>query len=587
MTSLQITRLLRAYEEGTLTVETVMEHCLGMAAGLPDGVWIRRLTSDEVSAYVKALIGESPATKPLYGIPFVIKDNIDLAGVPTTAACPAYAYTPAKSANVVERLIQAGAIPLGKTNLDQFATGLVGTRSPYGECPNSFHPAYVSGGSSSGSAAALAGGCCSFALGTDTAGSGRIPAAFNNLIGLKPSKGLLGASGVVPACRSLDCVSIFALDAADAESIFQVAAGRDAEDCYSRELKQAPEISGPFTFGVPRPDQLEFFGNRAYAEAFAESVKLLERAGGRSVQIDFQPFIDAGRLLYSGPWVNERYAAVGRFVEDHPDAVLPTTSRIIRSGLNIPAPEVFQAMYSLQHLKQAADRVLQKVDLLMTPTAGTCYTRAEIAAEPVALNTNLGLYTNYMNLLDYAAVAVPTVNRPPVPFGVTLVSHAGHDRKLLGIADRLHRESGLTVGRTDNKPASCPTLPDRNNVELAVCGAHLKGLPLHRELEALGASFVEATETASEYRMYAFESNGIPKPGLIHDSSKGGAIRVEIYRLSAKAFGQFVSAIPSPLGIGKLRLKTGREVCGFIAEAEVAQRGSEITELGDWRKYAK
>ena len=454
MNSLQISCLLKDYEAGEITVGEVIKYCLKQADKLDDAVWIRRLTFEELEGYLQDLENESPATKPLYGIPFVIKDNIDLKGIPTTAGCPEYSYVPDKSAYVVEKLITAGAIPLGKTNMDQFATGLVGTRSPYGECPNIFSADYISGGSSSGSAVAVAGGCCSFSLGTDTAGSGRIPAAFNNLIGLKPSRGLLSTSGVVPACKSLDCVSIFALDAVDARIIFNIAEGSDSADCYSRELQPVTDISERWTFGVPKVGQLKFFGNSSYAEAFVESLTLLEKAGGARVEIDFQPFIDAANLLYSGPWVNERYAAVGDFIEKYPENVLETTRNIVMSGLGISAPEVFKSMYKLQDFKQKADKILNQVDVIVTPTAGTCYKRSEIAAEPLELNSNLGFYTNYMNLLDYSAVAVPTVAIKPIPFGVTLVAHAGHDIKLLHLANRIHQKSGLTVGATsDNIPA--------------------------------------------------------------------------------------------------------------------------------------
>lgn len=585
MNCLQITCLLDAYNKGTQTVEGVIDYCLEKADELPAEVWIHRFGYDEIRDYIQDLQGHSSATKPLYGIPFVIKDNIDLAGIPTTAGCPEYAYTPAESAFVVARLISAGAIPLGKTNLDQFATGLVGTRSPYGECRNSFAADYISGGSSSGSAVAVAAGCCSFSLGTDTAGSGRVPAAFNNLIGLKPSKGLLSITGVVPACRSLDCVSIFALDAADALAVFNVAAGTDSSGCYSRELNQAAPVGSNWTFGVPRAEQLKFFGNAAYEQAYYESLHLLEKAGGRKVEIDFQPFLAAAELLYSGPWVNERYAAVGEFIEAHPEAVLETTLKIIKSGLNITAVEVFEAMYRLQELKKVADRVMSQVDVMVTPTAGTCYTRREVAAEPIKLNTNLGYYTNFMNLLDYTAVAVPTAACRPVPFGVTLFAPAGHDRKLLGIADMIQQKSGMTVGTSACLPVNMQAYSESYGVSLAVCGAHLQGCPLHYQLRELNASFIGATVTADEYRMFSFESGGIRKPGLIRDSGQGESIYVEVYRLSYEAFGKFVADIPAPLGIGKVKLGSGEIVCGFIAEPLVEKTGEEITAYGDWRKY--
>ena len=585
MPSLQISALLDAYRSGSLTVEAVMEHCMREAERIAPEAWIHRLSDDEIAPYLEVLKNESPDTRPLYGIPFAIKDNIDLADVPTTAACPAFSYVPEASAFVVQRLIDAGAIPIGKTNMDQFATGLVGTRSPYGACPNAFDPEYISGGSSSGSAVAVAEGCCSFSLGTDTAGSGRVPAAFNNLIGLKPSKGLLSCTGVIPACRSLDCISVFALDASDAQAVLDVAAAFDAADPYARELMQTPVSSECFTFGVPKPEQLNFFGNTDYEHAFAESIALLQKAGGQKVEIDFQPFIDAANLLYSGPWVNERHAAVGHFIETHGDEVLETTRNIIRSGLDYSAPEVFKAMYTLQSLKRTADDVMRSIDVLVTPTVGTCYTTEAVNADPIQLNTNLGYYTNYMNLLDYAAIAVPTVMTRPIPFGITLVSFAGSDAKLLALASRLHETSDLSIGKSAHKPVSFQPLLKTDQVDLAVCGAHLKGYPLHYQLEALGAEFVEEAHTAPEYRMYAFTSNGTAKPGLIRDSKIGGPIRVEIYRMDHAAFGQFVKSIPAPLGIGKLALVDGRTVCGFIAEPTVMDIGEEITHLGDWRKH--
>jgi allophanate hydrolase len=586
MKNLQISALHKAYINGESTVESVMDFCRKRAEALPAEVWIRRLSAEEIAVYVEALENESPATKPLYGIPFVIKDNIDLAGIPSTAGCPDFEYVPEESAFVVAQLIAAGAIPLGKSNLDQFATGLVGTRSPYGACPNSFDPNYISGGSSSGSAVAVASGCASFSLGTDTAGSGRVPAAFNNLIGLKPSKGLLSCSGVVPACKSLDCVSIFALDAADAQAVFNVAAHFDPADCYARELKQTPGVSKDWKFGVPKNDQLKFFGNADYEAAFEQSIALLEAAGGTKAEIDFQPFLDAANLLYSGPWVNERYAAVGEFIEANPEAVLGTTRTIILSGLAIPAPKVFEAMYQLQAYKRIADAVMGSVDMIVTPTAGTCYTIDEVNADPIQLNTNLGFYTNYMNLLDYAAIAVPTAMTPKIPFGVTLVSFAGSDSKLLQFANQIQQASGLTVGKTDCRPAPLEPAADEETVTMAVCGAHLKGYPLHHQLEALDAEFVEAVQSSADYRMYAFETGGIAKPGLIKDAEKGGPIYLELYRLSAEGFGKFVNKIPAPLGIGKVTLADGRAVSGFIAEPVVAEIGKEITALGDWRKFA-
>ena len=509
MINLQITSLLKKYSINELNVREVVKYCLEQMDTISEEAFIYKLTSSELEVYIDKISSKSVEELPLYGVPFVIKDNIDLAGIQTTAGCPDYSYTPNKSAYVVDILISAGAIPLAKTNLDQFATGLVGTRSPYGACPNSFNAEYISGGSSSGSSVAVAHGCCSFSLGTDTAGSGRVPAAFNNLVGVKPSRGLLSCSGVVPACKSLDCVSIFALDAADAKIVFDVASDYDESDPYSRKVESVSSLPSDFKVGVPNSNLLEFFGNAEYKAAFEKSVKLLKESGAKIVEIDFDSFIEAANLLYSGPWVNERYAAVGDYIKKNIDKVLPTTSSIILSGLKFSAPAVFEAMYELQRLKKIADKVIASVDLILTPTAGTYYTIKEVLENPVELNTNLGYYTNYMNLLDYAAVSVPVEIETKVPFGVTVVSHAGHDIKLLKVADILQKAAGLPVGKTNYKPGICSFDDQSASIDVAVCGAHLKGQALHYQLEELGADFVSSCMSAEEYRMYAFESGGV------------------------------------------------------------------------------
>jgi allophanate hydrolase len=388
---------------------------------------------------VQRLEGRDPASLPLYGIPFAIKDNIDLAGIPTTAACPDYAYTPQISATVVQQLIDAGAIPLGKTNLDQFATGLVGARSPYGACRNSIDPDYISGGSSAGSAVAVALGMASFSLGTDTAGSGRVPAAFNNLLGHKPSCGLLSTSGVVPACRTLDCVSIFALNAADAAAVLDVAQGYDAVDPYSRRaMPGKPVLGSKFRFGVPHDGQLEFFGNPETPGLFGAAVERLRSLGGEAVSIDFSPFLETARLLYEGPWVAERYAAIREFIETRPDALFPVTRQIISGAGKFTAVDTYAALYRLKALQRRTETVWDDIDVLFTPTAGTIYRVSEVEAEPLRCNSNLGYYTNFMNLLDLSAVAVPAgfqTNR--LPFGVTLAAPAFSDGMLLELADRM------------------------------------------------------------------------------------------------------------------------------------------------------
>jgi allophanate hydrolase len=448
---LQITSLRQQYRTGRLTpTQLVRQLDAAMGSEDPHRIWIHRLPLAQLLAYAEALEGRDPASLPLYGIPFAIKDNIDLAGVPTTAACPDYAYTPAQHASVVQRLIDAGAIPLGKTNLDQFATGLVGVRSPYGACHNSIDPAYISGGSSSGSAVSVALGLASFSLGTDTAGSGRVPASFNNLVGHKPSCGLLSTRGVVPACRTLDCVSIFALTAQDAASVLEVAQGFDAEDPYSREAlpvgKPLPERG--FRFGVPRADQLQFFGNAETPALFDAAVAKLVALGGVAVEIDFSVFLQTARLLYEGPWVAERYAAIREFIERKPEALYPVTHKIISGATRFSAADAYHYGYQLKALQRKAAAVWDDLDMIVTPTAGTIYTIDEVEADPVQTNSNLGYYTNFMNLLDLSAIAVPTgFQQNGLPFGITLCAPAFHDASLLVMAARIE-DAARTLGAT-------------------------------------------------------------------------------------------------------------------------------------------
>lgn len=439
--NLTISHLQAQYSTGSLTPTQLVQQ-LDAAIGNENShnVWIRRLSLGEMLSYAKKLEGKSPADLPLYGIPFAIKDNIDLAGVPTTAACPDYAYTPDKSAMVVQKLIDAGAIPVGKTNLDQFATGLVGTRSPYGACKNSINPAYISGGSSAGSAVAVALNMASFSLGTDTAGSGRVPAAFNNLVGHKPTCGLLSTSGVVPACRTLDCVSIFAKNVQDAATVLQAAQGFDAEDAYSRQASTnvMKNLGERFKFGVPRPEQLAFFGNPETPQLFQQAIRKLESIGGTAVEIDFSPFLETARLLYEGPWVAERYAAIKDFFDANPDSIFPVTKKIIGNAAKFSAADTYNAMYKLKALQRKAEAVWHDVDVIATPTVGTIYTIAEVEADPIQTNTNLGYYTNFMNLLDMAASTAPIgFHGNGLPFGITVSAPAFSDGALLNLSQRL------------------------------------------------------------------------------------------------------------------------------------------------------
>jgi allophanate hydrolase len=556
-------------------------------AGRSHNVWITRLSRDRVLAYATALDPGDRDTLPLFGVPFVLKDNIDLAGVPTTAGCPDFSYVPTRTSPVVQRLIDAGAIPLGKTNLDQFATGLVGTRSPYAACRNSVDPRYISGGSSAGSAVAVALGLASFALGTDTAGSGRVPAAFNNLIGLKPTNGRLSTTGVVPACRSLDCVSIFALTAEDAGIVLGAAEGFDAADPYSQTIPERA-LRGR-RCGVPRADQLEFYGDAEYARLFAGAVARFEKLGGSIVPIDFSPFLDTARLLYDGPWLAERYAAVGSFLQSHPGAIHPVTREVIEAGNRPSAVDAFNGIYQLQALKRRCESVWASIDLLMTPTAGTIYTIEAVDADPFRLNANLGYYTNFMNLLGYTGVAVPAgVRSDGLPFGVTLVAPGGAERALLALAANLHRASGATLGALGRPLAEVSdTAPPLRNgyVPLAVCGAHMSGLPLNHQLQERGGYLLQAAHSAARYRLYALPGGPPFRPGMVRVSDGGAAIALEVWALPTEQVGSFVAGIPAPLGVGKIELESGALVTGFICETYATANATDITRFGGWRAY--
>ncbi len=588
--SLDIANLRRLYQSGELTPLQLVDELLArMARDDSHHIWISRLDADALRAYARKLDSRDPAGLPLYGIPFAIKDNIDLAGLPTTAACPEFAYLPEGHATVVQRLIDAGAIPLGKTNLDQFATGLNGTRSPYGACRNAFDPDFISGGSSSGSAVAVALELASFSLGTDTAGSGRVPAAFNNLVGHKPSCGALSTRGVVPACRSLDAVSIFALTAEDAERVLAVAAGFDAADEYSRQL--APHgfdfgCAPGFRFGVPMQKDLEFFGNAETERLFNEAVGRMKSLGGTPVAVDLTPFLETARLLYGGPWVAERYLAIRDFFDAQSDTVFPPMREIIGGGRDISAADTFVHLYRLRAFKRVCDAVWNDIDVMLTPTAGTIYRVDEMQADPIRLNANLGYYTNFMNLLDLAATAVPAgFQRDGLPFGVTLVAPPHQDGPLLHLGSKMQRALGGKLGATDHAlpVAEMLDLLPSGQVRVAVVGAHLSGLPLNYQLTERKARLVSTTQTAPKYRFYALPDG--KRPGLIKVESGGAAIACEVWEMPASQFGSFVAGIPAPLGIGKLELADGSVVNGFICEGIGVADAKDITEYGGWRAW--
>jgi allophanate hydrolase len=525
----------------------------------------------------------------LAGLRFAVKDNIDVEGLPTTAGCPAFAYQPGASAAVVRHLLAAGALVLGKTNLDQFACGLNGTRSPYGAVPNAFNAAYVSGGSSSGSAYVVATGQADFSLGTDTAGSGRVPAGLNNIVGIKPSKGLISARGVVPAAQSVDCVSIFARSVGLAARVLAIAAGHDPSDPYSRKLQLASQPFGQeFRFGVPTV--LEFHGDSLAEAAFRDAVKRMRQLGGTPVPIDYRPLGEAASLLYDSALVAERYAAVRSFFDAHEAEVVEPVRSIIASGRSYSAADLVQAQTRLRAIAQRAASMWDGIDVLLLPTAPTHYTIAQMREQPVLRNRNLGAYTNFVNLLDYAAISVPSAIRPDgLPFGITLVGPCGSDWQLADLGQRYHHATGLTQGATGEPlPPTEPIAGIRAaaTVKVAVVGAHLSGMPLNGQLTERGAMLVGRTETAPDYRFYALAGTVPPKPGLLRVAPGSGArIALEVWEMPAQHYGSFVALIPPPLGIATLTLDDGSSVQGFVCEPVALDGARDISEFGGWRAY--
>ncbi len=526
-------------------------------------VWISRRSQTEIIA------ARNSAAGPLAGVTVGVKDNIDVAGLPTTAGCPEFAFAPTAAAPCVRRLEAAGAVVVGKTNMDQFATGLVGIRSPYGALSSVADPNVVSGGSSSGSAVAVARGECDIALGTDTAGSGRVPAAMNGIVGLKPTRGRVSNTGVVPACRTLDTVSVFARTVRGARlalaAMLDPADGRSATDGALARLA-APRI------GVPMADQLEFYGDAEAPELFRTAIERLRRLGAAIVEIDFAPFAAAGGLLYGGPWVAERYAAVGQFLRSHRDATLdPIVREVILAASDLSAVDAFRGIYELADLVEQARPTWSRIDVLALPTVVFAPTHDEVADDPHGINAKLGLYTRFANLMDLCAISVPAgVWSGGVPFGLQMVAPAMDDAFLCDLAERFELSA-----------------QDDWRVKLAVVGAHLSGQPLNHELTGRGARPVALTRTAREYRLFRMPGGGIPRPGLVHapGASGVGAIEVEVWELDAAAFGSFVAQVAPPLAIGTVQLSDGEQVKGFVCEPRALSGAQEITTLGGWRAY--
>jgi allophanate hydrolase len=571
-----------------------------IAARGDDGVWIARLPTDILrrqAADLDARLASDPTVldrQPLFGVPFAIKDNIDLADVPTTAACPAYAYTPGRSASVVDRLCRAGGIAVGKTNLDQFATGLVGVRSPYGVARNPFNAAYIPGGSSAGSAVAVAAGLVTFALGTDTAGSGRVPAGFNNVVGLKPTIGLIPTTGVVPACRALDVVSIFALTVADSLAVLDAAMGFDAEEIYARRAPAgytARLTAAPATarIAVPRRDQRLFFGDAEAERVFESALVRLAALGATLTEIDYAPLAEAAAVLYSPAGVAERTAALDDFLARQADALHPVTRRIIEAGRAASGVDVYKARDRLRALRRHTETIFDHADMLVVPTSGTIYRIDEVTADPIRLNSNLGHYTNFVNQLDLSALAVPAGWRGDgLPAGITLIAPAFHEAALAALAHAFHSATDVTLGATGAPlPDVTPSAASGAwpGLDLVVLGAHMSRLPLNRDLVALGARFVAECRTAPRYRLFRLPGGTVARPGMVRVADNGAAIAGEIWRLPSDAVGAFLAGIPRPLGLGDVELSDGRGLKGFLCEAVATTGAEDITRFGGWRGY--
>ena len=590
---LSIEELRKAYRRGTTTPGRVIRELLTQLARLnrPEvWTWLRPMTellteADRLDA-ILTVNGEQVLERhPLFGIPFAVKDNIDIAGLPTTAACPAFAYVSAQSAVAVQRLLEAQAVLIGKTNLDQFATGLVGTRSPFGIVRNAIDPRYISGGSSSGSAVAVALGLCAFALGTDTAGSGRVPAGFNGIVGLKPSRGLVSTSGVTPACRSLDCVSIFAGTVGDAWHVLNVIAGPDPGDSYSRSVPQlAPR---PRKLRVGRPAQPEFYGDGAAALAWRRSLDFLASSSVIELaEVDITPLLGAAELLYQGPWVAERRAAIGAFFDSHREAIDAEVAAAISPADQYSAVDAFKAEYRLAEYRQLALRMFQTMDVLLVPTAPDHPTIAEVQAQPAVRNRQLGYYTNFVNLLDLSALAIPGIPRADgLPFGLTLIGPSGADQRLAVLGAAIGELLGNEPAQSAHRLARSPLPVAAPTIDVAVVGAHLDGQPLNWQLIECGARLGKSTETAPRYRLYALPDTQPAKPGLSRVAEGGSAIAVEVWSMPQAAFGAFISQVGPPLGIGSIELADGQWVKGFICEPYALARAEDISAFGGWRAY--
>ncbi len=547
-----------------------------------DHAWIELASLEQIQSQIKAIKNKNPDDFPLFGIPFAVKDNIDVAGFHTTAACKEVEYLATQDATVIAKLKQAGAIVIGKTNLDQFATGLVGVRSPYGAVKNSFNPEYISGGSSSGSSVAVANGWVPFSLGTDTAGSGRVPAGHNNIVGLKPTKGWFSTAGLMPACRTIDVISIFALTADDAWQVASIMQGYDETDEYSRA--HPANVPTQFSKGkIAIPAQLEFYGDVESQKAFQVAIERVKSLGYEVESIDFTVFNELAKALYNDAWVAERTVAVERVISR--ELAHPVIKEIISQADKFKATDALKAEYNRAVLARKINLALASFDALMVPTAPTIYKIADVEADPIVKNSHMGAYTNFVNFADLSAIALPNLIREDgLPSGVTFIAPAWHDQALANFAQKWQEITDLTLAKSDQDYQKTIEIQSENSVKLAVVGAHLTGMPLNFQLTRRQGTLLKKTKTASSYQLFALKNTTPPKPGL-QFNAKGKAIEVEVWDIPLANFGAIVAEVPAPLGIGNVQLEDGTWVKGFICEAYALADATDISHFGGWRAY--
>ena len=572
MTFSTIEVLREGYRTGRCAPREVVTDVKKQAFQTDPSVWIHLLEDSTIQGYLDKLEEKNISDSPLWGMPFAIKDNIDLGDIPTTAACSKYAYTPKHSATVVQRLIDAGAIPIGKTNMDQFATGLVGTRSPYGVVPNAIDSRYIAGGSSSGSAVAVAKQVVPFALGTDTAGSGRIPAAFNGIVGFKPTRGWWSTHGVVPACRTLDCVSVFTNNVADARTVADVVGGFDQDESFSREISFSGFDPNHVRWGYWSASDLDWFGDEAYHNLYQQ---FIDRLPDTRSEIDPRLFLAAGKMLYEGPWLAERHFALNQVPDVGINDLHPVTRQVLQSAKPQGAVEVFESLYRLGALRREVELIFEDIDVLVVPTAPTHYTLAEVEEEPISTNAVLGTFTNCVNLLDLCGIAIPAgTTSTGMPFGVTLLAQASRDYALLDAA-------AVILGENDDHSV----LQKPGEVQFAVCGAHLSGQPLNYQLTELGAWRVKQTTTSTNYQLYALADGKRPALVRAETHEKGASIEVEIWSLPESSLSRFISQITQPLACGQIELEDGQSVLGFVGGSGSTRKAIDITHFSGWRRY--